>query len=454
MPKESKDKPERNKSTKSTTSNSNPPKVPQTSEVVDKERDPKTTSVVSEATATDGGGSHESPSFTPTLLPRSNLSFQHLHQPMIYSGAQYLPGSGTGGFQAHPGIPYGDYPFSSQMTNMSTLNARMDKLEGNVNLLADSIQGLTRALSGHATPVNPTVRSTANVAYEDISDVEDGELKSHLGDNSGQGGSNGCHSLAALAFPTASKAESIDSELAEFASKSCTVDPEPEVLAAIKKEFVQPENCKFVIAPELEAKLLVNEPSSYIKAREQNLFNLQDGLVHGMYGLLNLTSSLQIIQQESEHEVFGELVDTARKVLLLCGHTSLELSKFRKLNVKSVFNPKFDKVCSNATEITSKLFGDDLIKTCKDTAEESAAMDKVLRAIKPSKNNFKPRPSFKSRGQYSFARNAYAPSRIQQDRFRLAAASEGTFKRGNSSRQPSRSYYNSGNFSQSRNSIV
>ena len=456
MPKESKDKPERNKSTKSSSSSSgnsggNQPKLPQSSETGgdknEKERDPKATFVASEALAEDGGGSRQSPIFTPTMMPRSSTSFQHLHQPMVNSGAQFLPGMGMGSYQAYPGASFSEFPLQS-VPMSSALNGRMDRLETHVNTLAQSIHGLTRALTGRMQPPNPA--DGDNIPYEDVSEPDDGEL----GDNVDVQSSSGCPNFTDLAFPTPSKAEPIDDELADFAAKACTVEPDPEVLANILKEFIQPENCKYVVAPELESKLLVNDLQPYLKARERDLVSAQNDLVHGMYGLLNLTASLQILQSESDHDVFSELTDTARKTLLLCGHTSLALSKLRKQNLKSVFNPRFDKVCSNATEITTKLFGDDLIKSCKDTAEESAAMDKVLRAIKPNKSFSRAgrKPQYIPRAQHSFVRNTYPSSHTQQNRFKLAAASRATFKRGGHSRLPStsRAYHKPGNYSQSR----
>ena len=136
------------------------------------EIDPNAAMAVSSAMALDGGGitDHRSelrPSInTPPLLPRSNTSLQHLHQPSSNSGGHnFFPGVARGVST----MPVAHHTMSLlPWTSLIVAWAEWGRKIINISAFSSGIADLNRAIAASAPPPNPTQRTGTSGNCKDV----------------------------------------------------------------------------------------------------------------------------------------------------------------------------------------------------------------------------------------------------------------------------------------------
>ena len=213
--------------------------------------------------------------------------------------------------------------------------------------------------------------------YENISDNEIDIIDSN--------NNNVCSDDIAGLFPTDKSGGSIDDALAVIANRACTDKPDDDFMKNIRDKYPKPENCNKVVAPELEKKLfncgVVPPGQQRVKHTERVLRNAQSVLTDSVYAQLRVVDSLkQLVHDSPDCDFTKELYETSRDAMLMACNSSFRLSVARRDNVKSLLDEKnVDVTDPSVVPITDKLFGDDLVKSCKEAFEARAALSKVLK---------------------------------------------------------------------------
>ena len=306
------------------------------------------------------------------------------------------------------------YPGAHAQSDIGN-NKRVDALEANVNkileIISKNAQG-TQNFQGNIdnnTQNLPSDVQNATMQYENVSDdQEEGEYRENsdfsMGDN-GASCSNSLDDSFEKAFSANKVVPSVDQSVADMVNKACTESPSEEFFQNLMAKYDRPENCDKVCAPELDKKLFNTSiaGSKDINFMERRLFSIQEVLAHSLHANIRLMDMLTAFKkQDPDCEVTKEMFDIVRSSTFLAGHASFKMSLLRRENIKKLLDERNTDVVDHIrVPITSRLMGDDFVKSCKEAAENKSALTRVLK--KPVQ---------------SFSRPSYASSngRFQQNR--------------------------------------
>ena len=313
----------------------------------------------------------------------------------VYSGNQYPQNPWNIGFpypQPMSSVPFAHLQGYQHPGMSNDTSSRIDKLELNMGKILDILSkkdnNMDKSMDIKKGNDDFSHGRSDNM-YEDVSDAEGDRFSvntrfspKHDGD------SVDLNDSLEAPFGCVKEGVEVDPSVASFVNKMCTQEPDWEYFREVSERYAtQPKNCKYVVVPEMD-KTVANNFARLDANREKQLVSIQKNAVKSVVANTKLLDMLKSLKQDNpDCEVTQEMYNLAKDSVFLAAHTSFKLSSHRRCNAKSNVADSFVGICDTAKNpITDKLFGDDVIKACKDIGDDSRAMEKVLKQPYQSKS--------------------------------------------------------------------
>ena len=179
-------------------------------------------------------------------------------------------------------------------------------------------------------------------------------------------------------------------KLAKIAVNRFTVPMQDKKLEEKLEKFKIPENCKAIMAPQLNDDLIqrhVGKLDNVAKRVDTKLHNVQSVLAKATAGILLITEKLHSLATSTSlaaaedtkvdpHSILSqtnEMLAFNGDVIALLGNAHQELSTRRRFSLQSAFPKEIASMCQAKIPASSLLFGDDTDRLVKSAKEQFRA---------------------------------------------------------------------------------
>ena len=157
-----------------------------------------------------------------------------------------------------------------------------------------------------------------------------------------------------------------------------------EKIAAKEKSYLCPSNCPTLAVPRCNEEIW-RKLQKHQKQADIRMAGIQRAITAGATGLVQMLESLLSVRKSSGSIDVQGLVTKGCDSLALFGYANQELSQKRREVMRPALKKEYAALVSRSVPVTSKLFGDDLMKTIRDLKQE-ATLAKEASAPWMSKN--------------------------------------------------------------------
>ena len=202
-------------------------------------------------------------------------------------------------------------------------------------------------------------------------------------------------------------APEINESWAKIVQDSWWNEKSKEQFSDISKKYSLPKNCQLIV-PSVNVEMW-NLLSKFQKKADLKFQNIQKTLVK------TVAASLDIVNEVLSHPNY---VDTKKIVQIttdctaLLGHAAHELSLKRRTFIRSVLKEDYKDLCNASTEMSEKLFGDNLSKHMKDLNMRNKMKSQTKYSGSNNGYTTRPKPYYNPQRQSSFlgkGRRDYRP---------------------------------------------
>ena len=111
------------------------------------------------------------------------------------------------------------------------------------------------------------------------------------------------------------------------------------------------------------------------RSTDVKLHSIQKGLLKGIIPIISVIDKFlgHDFQVTDKNKLLKDLLDG----VALLASTNVNLSLYRKSNIKNNMKPAYKKLCTSQTNITSFLFGDDVVDKMKAISDDIKMAQKV-----------------------------------------------------------------------------
>ena len=177
------------------------------------------------------------------------------------------------------------------------------------------------------------------------------------------------------------KGPNINQMLADNVTNFMRNRPDDSKLSKTMENYVPPENC-----PGLET-IKVNESiwrkiSHEARSQDLKMQKAHTALIKGTTALVQLVDTLvkdwDADKGSLSEESFHKIMENATNSLKILGGCNFEISMRRREFLRSAIAPDFAHLCSASAPFTSKLFGEDVVRTIKELSDVNKVTSQVF----------------------------------------------------------------------------
>lgn len=257
----------------------------------------------------------------------------------------------------------------NSQVDVNAINARIDRMEGLVSKLVDTVSELNQSGSPGSGQTVEHIMETEPV------DDQDQDLGFRGSED--DGGEIYVPTLAAKFAVPANVGHTINSEIANSTAYMIANPLEDKTIGDTQNKYPPPKNIPFLDPPKVNATIWENlQPPT--RSRDLKIQRVQKSLTRGISAMVNALSESEVQPSETQQDALA----------LLC-NANYELNLLRREFLKPDMGPKFAHVCKPSTPITSHLFGDDLAKRVKELTDEQRVTSGVMKQSS-AKNRYTP----------------------------------------------------------------
>ena len=162
----------------------------------------------------------------------------------------------------------------------------------------------------------------------------------------------------------------IKENLAKKVNERFLVNLNVEKIIEKEKMYLRPNNCPNLIVPKCNDEIW-HHLNKGQRSGDIKLANIQRAIASSATAMIQIVEGLLASAKSGKAPETHALVGKACDALALLGHASQDISFRRREAIKPSLKKEYGGLMSRNVPVTSKLFGDDVLKTMKDLKQES-----------------------------------------------------------------------------------
>ena len=169
-------------------------------------------------------------------------------------------------------------------------------------------------------------------------------------------------------------------------------------------KHLRPENCKLLEFPRVNDFVWNYCMNENTRSSDVKMHKIQKTMLKGLGPVVKTVDKLLKPNSDVDtKEIAKELLDA----IAMLASANAELSLHRKACIKNNMKPEYKKLCTSQTDITSFLFGDDVVEKMKNIGDHNkmahkVAYEDVKSPYRGRGQRFNPRLRFRGRGRQNF----------------------------------------------------
>ena len=187
-----------------------------------------------------------------------------------------------------------------------------------------------------------------------------------------------------------------------------------EKIAAKQKAYLCPENCPALAVPRCNEEIW-RKLEKHHKQADIRVAGIQRAIAAGATGLVQMLEALLSSGKATGSLDVQGLVTKGCDSLALLGYANQELSQKRREAMRPALKKEYVGLLSRSVPVTSKLFGDDLMKTMRDLKQEATLTKEASaswgsknyrrRGFQPPRGSWRPKKNWDHKGRSNQAAN-------------------------------------------------
>ena len=177
------------------------------------------------------------------------------------------------------------------------------------------------------------------------------------------------------------KGPKINSLLAENVTNFMRNKSDEAKLAKVMDLFNPPENCEGLDTIRVNDSIW-RRISHDARTQDLKMQRVHNSLIKGVTAVVQMIDKLLHDWDSDTHvlpeESFGSIMDTATNAMKVLGNTNFELAMRCREFLRSAISPDYAYLCSANSPFSSKLFGEDVLKTIKELSDVNKVTNQVF----------------------------------------------------------------------------